>query len=81
MLASLYTNTVLGSAAPNLIRPSDGTAVSGQMEFDIADVQALINDGRFDAVVLHELAVSLFPIIVVTILFAYPNRIFCSLMM
>ena len=81
MLASLYTNTVLGSAGPNMARTSDGTAISGQMEFDIADVQDLINDGSFEAVILHEMGVSSFTVIVVNILFAYANRIFCSLMM
>ena len=80
MLASLNTNTVLGSAGPRYSR-GDGIPLTGLMEFDIADVQGLINEGRFDALILHEMAVSLFSIIVVTILFACADGIFCSLMM
>lgn len=80
MLASLNTNTVLGSAGPRYSR-GDGIPLTGLMEFDIADVQGLINEGRFDALILHEMGVSSFTVIVVNIIFQYANGILCSLMM
>ena len=46
---------VLGSASVQYIRVSDGTVISGNMEFDTEDVQDMINRGTWEAVIGHEI--------------------------
>jgi len=46
---------ILGQAGPSCLNPWTELAVSGVMEFDTADVVAMIGDGNFDDVVLHEM--------------------------
>ena len=50
---------ILGSAGPTLLRSSDGLPVGGQMTFDSADIDRLINDSPngldFFETVLHEM--------------------------
>ena len=46
---------VLGSASITYVRSTDGTVISGNMEFDKDDVQAMINDGTFQTVITHEM--------------------------
>ena len=46
---------VLGRAGPTYLRTSDGTSISGFMEFDVADVATLIASGSWEAVILHEM--------------------------
>lgn len=47
---------VLGQAGPTLLRPGNELPVAGIMEFDSADVLSLEAGGRFEDVVLHEMA-------------------------
>ena len=50
---------ILGQAAPSSYRTSNNDTpylpASGYMEFDLADAEALLADGFFDEVVLHEM--------------------------
>ena len=46
---------VLGSAGPTCMASATDLAVTGEMRFDSADVTALLADGSFDDVVLHEM--------------------------
>jgi len=46
---------VLGRAGACLIRTGALQTLVGQMQFDDADLQALLTSGRFEAVVLHEM--------------------------
>jgi hypothetical protein len=46
---------VLGSAGPCRVRTSGGLSVAGAMRFDVADVDNLISQGRFNSVILHEM--------------------------
>ena len=48
---------VLGQAGPEFLRESDGSLIPfiGVMEFDVADVMALVANGEFDGVILHEM--------------------------
>ncbi len=46
---------IIGSAGPCYIRDPSNLPVVGVMTFDVADFQGLVNDGRLDEVVLHEL--------------------------
>lgn len=46
---------ILGSASVQYIRVSDGTVISGNMEFDTEDVQDMINRGTWEAVIGHEI--------------------------
>ena len=46
---------VLGSASIMYTRNTDGTVISGNMEFDVDDVQAMINDGTYQTVIIHEM--------------------------
>ena len=50
---------ILGSAGPSYLRTSDGTSICGNMRFDSADVQGLITGGNWEAVILHEMGVSI----------------------
>ncbi|WP_157598797.1 leishmanolysin-related zinc metalloendopeptidase [Tateyamaria omphalii] len=50
------TDGVLGQAGPTVLRPDTELPVAGIMEFDQADVQNLEAGGRFEDVVLHEMA-------------------------
>ncbi|WP_179379638.1 leishmanolysin-related zinc metalloendopeptidase [Jannaschia marina] len=47
---------VLGQAGPTLLRPGDERPVAGIMDFDEADVETLEQGGRFEDVILHEMA-------------------------
>lgn len=51
---------IAGSAGPNVVRNTDSTPISGSMRFDTDDVAGLIADGRYEAVILHEMGVSFF---------------------
>jgi Leishmanolysin len=46
---------ILGQAGPSCVNPSTELPVSGLMRFDSADVAAMLADGNFDDVVLHEM--------------------------
>ena len=46
---------ILGSSGPCYIRDPSNLPVVGVMTFDVADFQGLVNDGRLDEVVLHEM--------------------------
>lgn len=46
---------VLGSAGPTNKRVGAGTAVTGNMVFDIADIEWMVNDGIWEGVILHEM--------------------------
>ena len=48
---------VLGSAGPCIVRTvaQGRLTVIGVMKFDVADLQTLVNDGRIDDVILHEM--------------------------
>ncbi len=46
---------VLGRAGPCFVRTTSRHSIVGSMQFDEADAQNLINSGRFEAVVLHEM--------------------------
>jgi hypothetical protein len=46
---------VLGSAGPCFIRNSDGLTTYGRMRFDRDDLQDLLDAGRLEAVILHEM--------------------------
>lgn len=46
---------ILGQAGPCRLRSTSGLPVYGVMSFDSADVEALQQDGDFDAVILHEM--------------------------
>ena len=46
---------VLGSAGPCFIRTADGLTSYGRMRFDRADLQNLLDAGRLEAVILHEM--------------------------
>lgn len=46
---------ILGQAGPCRLRSTSGLPVYGVMSFDSADVEALKQDGDFDAVILHEM--------------------------
>jgi trimeric autotransporter adhesin len=46
---------VLGRAGACFIRTGSLQTLVGQMQFDDADLQALLANGRFDSVVLHEM--------------------------
>ena len=49
---------ILGSAGPDSLASSQGTlyALTGSMEFDTADIDPLIGNGSFGAVIKHEMA-------------------------
>jgi hypothetical protein len=59
-------SNILGSAGPTFVRGSGvinpqtneeyWTAVSAVMEFDTADIQMLLSNGKFENVILHEMA-------------------------
>ncbi|GGX59343.1 peptidase [Tateyamaria omphalii] len=49
-------NGVLGQAGPTLLRQVDGLPLVGIMQFDQADVASLEAGGRFEDVILHEMA-------------------------
>ncbi|HYO25409.1 MAG TPA: SdrD B-like domain-containing protein, partial [Lacipirellulaceae bacterium] len=46
---------VLGQAGPRFIRNGSFLPISGEMQFDIDDVEELIEEGQFDEVILHEM--------------------------
>jgi hypothetical protein len=46
---------ILGSAGPRFIRNVDILPVSGSMNFDVVDIQFLIDLGLFDEVIVHEM--------------------------
>ena len=46
---------ILGQAGPCMVRTPSGLTVLGVMEFDTADVAALINQGLLNTVMLHEM--------------------------
>lgn len=46
---------VLGSAGPCFVRNSDGLTTYGRMRFDEADLQDMLDAGRLEAVILHEM--------------------------
>lgn len=49
---------VLGSAGPIYVRSSGANAglpISGRMQFDNPDIQRLKDQGRFEAVIVHEM--------------------------
>lgn len=46
---------ILGSAGPCFVRNSTGLTIIGVMNFDVADLQNLINSGRLGDVILHEM--------------------------
>ncbi len=46
---------VLGNAGPCFVRNSTGLTLIGVMNFDVADLQNLINSGRLGDVILHEM--------------------------
>lgn len=46
---------VLASAGPCYYRTSDGLALAGSMQFDVADIGSLENSGDLEDVVLHEM--------------------------
>jgi len=46
---------VLGSAGPCFIRNVDGLTTYGRMRFDRADLNSLLDAGRLEAVILHEM--------------------------
>jgi hypothetical protein len=46
---------ILGSANINYVRSTDGTPIAGTMEFDKDDVAAMINDGTYYTVIVHEM--------------------------
>lgn len=46
---------VLGRAGPCVTRSTSRHTVVGLMQFDVADAQNLVNSGRFEAVVTHEM--------------------------
>jgi hypothetical protein len=48
------SGTVLGSAGP-LDTRSNSLTISGEMEFDVADIAYLKNQGNFESVILHEM--------------------------
>merc|ERR1712029_10690 len=48
--------TIIGAAGPKHIRHSTGTAITGHIRFDVADIGRLIAEGRWEAVILHEMA-------------------------
>jgi hypothetical protein len=47
---------VLGDASPCVTREESGLPVVGNMEFDSADLQALVGTGQLPAVITHEMA-------------------------
>ena len=47
---------ILGQAGPTVLRPGTELPVAGVMEFDDADAAALEEGGRFEDVILHEMA-------------------------
>lgn len=47
--------SVLASAGPCYYRTSDGLALAGSMQFDVADIVNLENSGDLEDVVLHEM--------------------------
>ena len=47
---------ILGSAGPRFIRTSNDLTITGEMEFDSADVANLEANGTLDEVILHEMA-------------------------
>jgi len=46
---------ILGQASPCIVRVPSYSSVVGVMHFDTADVATLLDQGRFDAVILHEM--------------------------
>lgn len=48
-------NNVLGSAGPYDRRSGNSLTVTGQMEFDVADIATLKSQGNFASVILHEM--------------------------
>lgn len=46
---------ILGQAGPTFVRTGSFLPAAGIMEFDSADIEALIEEGQFDEVVLHEM--------------------------
>ena len=46
---------ILGQAGPCFIRNGDTTTVVGYMQFDVADMQNMVNNGTIGDVVLHEM--------------------------
>ncbi|MDX8350944.1 leishmanolysin-related zinc metalloendopeptidase [Cognatiyoonia sp. IB215182] len=47
---------ILGQAGPTALRGDTGLPVTGVMQFDSADVAKLESEGRFEDVILHEMA-------------------------
>lgn len=47
---------VLGQAGPTVLSPQTGLPIAGVMQFDTADVETLEAEGRFEDVILHEMA-------------------------
>ncbi|MEO0460998.1 MAG: leishmanolysin-related zinc metalloendopeptidase [Myxococcota bacterium] len=46
---------VLGQAGPCIVRTADDSPLVGSMEFDLADLEGLLEIGRLEEVVLHEM--------------------------
>lgn len=46
---------VLGRAGPRYLRVPDFTTISGMMEFDVADLEMLDEQGQFENVIIHEM--------------------------
>jgi hypothetical protein len=46
---------ILGAASPVLVRNTDFLTLSGFMRFDVADLDALDQDGQLDEVIVHEI--------------------------
>ena len=46
---------ILGSASAMYERVTDGTVIAGNMEFDTADVQNMIDTGTWESVIIHEM--------------------------
>jgi len=44
----------LGMARAVYVRNTDGTVIAGNMEFDSEDVQAMIDAGTWESVIIHE---------------------------
>jgi hypothetical protein len=46
---------VLGFAGPTYIRSANRLTITGEMEFDSADIASLKSNGNFETVILHEM--------------------------
>jgi hypothetical protein len=46
---------IIGSSGPCIIRSSNKLALVGVMQFDVADLQTIFNDGRLNDVIMHEM--------------------------